>query len=97
MKDFIDKGVYMQTIKPSANQLFCKPDEVEEKTVSGLYIDKRTVDKPKTATVINVGSSVKEYSSNDKIVYKPYTTTEIKLNNEDFIIVAEEDILGKIV
>jgi chaperonin GroES len=87
----------MQTIKPSKDQLFCKPDEVQEVTKSGLYINKNTVDKPKTAKVINIGSDVKGYSANDVIVYKAYAPTDIKVNNEDFILVAEEDVLGKII
>jgi chaperonin GroES len=87
----------MQSILPSADQLFCKPDEVEETTQSGFYINKNTVEKPKTAHVINVGSGVKEYKAKDIIVYKAYAYTDVKVNNEDFILVAEEDVLGKLV
>ena len=87
----------MNTIKPSAEQIFAKPDEVEEVTKSGFYINKNTVEKPKTAKVINVGSKVKEYQANDVIVYKSYASTDVKVNDEDFILVAEEDVLGKLV
>lgn len=87
----------MNTIKPSAEQIFAKPEEVEEQTASGFYINKNTVEKPKTAKVINVGSKVKEYQANDIIVYKAYAPTDVKVNGEDFILVAEEDVLGKLV
>lgn len=86
----------MQTIKPSSNQLFCKPEEKITKTQSGILLDASRVEKPKTAVVINVGDGVKGFKSNDKIIYKSYSTTDIKLNNEDYFIVAEEDVLGTV-
>lgn len=87
----------MQTIKPSKDQIFAKPDEVVTKTKSGLYISEQAAEKPQTANVINVGESVTQYEPNDKIIYKSYAMTDVKLNNEDFIIIAEEDVLGKVV
>lgn len=87
----------MQTVKPSKHQLFCKPDEAQDKTESGFYISKSAVDKPKTAKVINVGSEVTEYGQNDTIVYKSYAPTEVKVNGDDYILVAEEDVLGKLI
>lgn len=85
----------MQTVQPNKGQLFCRPDEVEEKTTSGFYLDKKHVEKPKTAEVVNAGKGC-TYEAGDRVIYKSYTTTEIKLNNEDFMLVAEEDVLGKV-
>ncbi len=88
----------MQTIKPSKNNLFCKPDQAEDViTESGFYIDKKHVDKPQTAQVINVGTEVKGFKSKDTIVYRPYATTEVKLDNETYFLIGEDDVLGTLI
>lgn len=87
----------MQTINPANDQIFAKPDEAETKTKSGIILSENVAEKPKTAVVINVGKDVKQFSRDDRIIYKPYAMTDIKLNNDDFILIAEEDVLGKVV
>lgn len=86
----------MQTIQPTGNNIFAEPDKAETKTSSGFLLSEKTVEKPKTANVINVGPDVKSLAANEKIVYKAYTSSEIKLNDTDYIILAEEDVLGKV-
>ena len=87
----------MQTIEPGSIFLFCKPDEAETKTKSGLLLTDQAAAKPKTAQVINVGTDVKGYRAKDTIVYKSYATTDIKLNGEDYLLLSQEDVLGKVV
>lgn len=88
-----------KTIKPGGKQLFAKPVEADKRTASGIIIagdnDKRF--EPKFATVINVGNEVSKYHQQDTIVYKEYATTEIKLNDDDYILVDEADVLGTVV
>lgn len=86
----------MQTIKPASKQVFAKPTEVEKKTKSGFLLSDAAIDKPKTAQVINVGSDITWLKQGDTIVYKQYTTNDIKLNDEDFLLIAEEDVLGTV-
>ena len=66
-------------------------------TATGIFIAKQIQEKPQTATVINIGKDVEGYSQKDKIVYKPYATTEIKLDGSEFFLIAEEDVLGTLV
>lgn len=87
----------MQTIKPSNKQLFCKPREAITKTRSGILLGAEAAEKPQMADVINVGAKVEQYHSKDTIIYKPYATTEIKLEGQDYFLVAEEDVLGSVV
>lgn len=87
----------MQTIKPAAKQVFARPTEAETRTKSGFILSDSAVDKPRTAEVINVGSEIDWIKPKDTIVYKMYTTTDIKLNNEDYMLIADEDILGVVV
>lgn len=86
----------MQTVSPAPKQLFCKPDEAITKTASGILIEKDAAEKPKTCTVINVGSEIKHYKRDDKVIYKSYSVTDLRLNGEDFLLVAEEDVLGAV-
>lgn len=87
----------MQTIAPAPGQIFAKPDEAEAKTKSGLLLDTKSAEKPRTAKVINVGDGVTFYRPNDTIVYKAYAPTEIKLEGVEYILVAAEDVLGKVI
>lgn len=87
----------MQTIKPALKQLFCKPEEAEKKTASGLFLMGDGIEKPKIAEVIRTGSKVTEFKQGDRIVYKPYSTTDIKLNNTDYFLIADDDVLGVVV
>lgn len=87
----------MQTIRPAKNQLFCQPDEAEKKTASGLLLTDNAAEAPKTARVINVGEEVQYFRRDDTIVYKSYATTDIKLDNTDFFLIAEDDVLGTVI
>lgn len=84
----------MHRIRPASKQIFAKPTEAEKTTKSGLILSDGSVDKPRTAEVINVGSDVTWLKAHDTIVYKMYTTTDIKLDGVDYMLIAEEDVLG---
>lgn len=86
----------MQTIRPAAKQLFCKPDEAVTTTKSGFLLAEGAAEKPKTGSVINIGNEVKGFRPDDRIVYKAYAATEIKLDGEEYFLIAEEDVLGAI-
>lgn len=84
----------MTTIKPAGVQIFCKPDAIENTTKSGLYIPTQAADKPKIATVLEVGDAVKTFKKNDRVIYRSYATTEFKLDEQDYFLVEEQDVLG---
>lgn len=86
----------MQTIKPASKQIFARPHEAIAKTKSGLLLSAGAAEKPQMATVLNIGDEVKGYKSNDVIVYKLFTTTDIKLNGDDYILIEDEDVLGTV-
>lgn len=87
----------MKTIKPNSKLVFAKPIEQEKKTSSGLYIAPKEKFKKQFAEVVNAGSEVKAVKRHDTIIYQEYAATELDLDGEDYIIVAEEDILGIVV
>ena len=87
----------MQTINPAKTQIFAKPTEKQNTTKAGIFLTDSAVEQPKFAEIINVGKDVKDYKAKDVIVYKEYTTTDIKLNGEDFILIDAQDVLGEVV
>ena len=80
-------------LKPLKDRLVAKVEKPLEKTKSGILLGEAK-EKPAYAVVESVGPEVKEVKKGDKIVYKEYSTTEIKLDDEDFIILKEEDVLA---
>jgi len=87
----------MQTIQPANNQVFAEVIKEENQTKSGIIIARANEAKTNTAHVINVGKNIDWLNAKDTIVYKLYATTDIKLNDKEYILIAEEDILGKVV
>ena len=71
----------------------CYSKKPLEKTKSGILLGEAK-EKPAYAVVESVGPEVKSVKKGDKIVYKEYSTTEIKVDGKDYIIVKEEDILA---
>lgn len=83
-------------IQPLADYVVAQPEEAETKTASGLYLPGSAQEKPKTAKVVAVGKGVKEIKVGDRIIYKTYSTTEVKVGSDDYILVKEEDVLATV-
>ena len=83
-------------LQPLGDYVVAVGEEAETKTASGLYLPDKAQEKPKTAKVVAVGKEVKQVKSGDRIVYKSYSTTEVKVGSEDYILVKEEDILATV-
>ena len=81
-------------IKPLADRVVATRVEAAEKTASGLYLPDNAKEKPVMAEVQAVGPDVKNVKVKDKILYKEYSTTEIKIDGTEYLLVKEEDILG---
>ncbi len=92
----------MASIKPLGDRVVVKPEAAEEKTSSGLYIPDTAKEKPQRGTVVAVGPGRVEngtkidmsVSEGDTVLYGKYAGTEITIENEDYLIVRESDILG---
>lgn len=81
-------------IQPLADYVVASQEEASTKTASGLYLPESAAEKPKIAKVLAVGKDVKQVKVNDKIIYKSYSTTEVKVGATEYILVKEEDILA---
>ena len=83
-------------ITPLADYVVAKAEEAESKTASGLYLPEGAKEKPKVAKVLAVGKDVKNVKSGERILYKSYSTTDVKLGTDEYILVKEEDILATV-
>ena len=83
-------------IQPLADYVVAKPEEPETKTASGFYLPDNAKEKPKIAKVLGVGKDIKQVKVNDRILYKSYSTTDVKVGSDEFILVKEEDILATV-
>ncbi|MGA3150617.1 MAG: co-chaperone GroES [Candidatus Saccharimonadales bacterium] len=86
----------MAGLNPLAEWVVAEQEEAVTKTASGLYLPDKAAEKPKIAKVIKVGAKVKEIKTGDRIVYKSYSTTEVKVGDKEYILVKEEDVLAKV-
>jgi chaperonin GroES len=83
-------------ISPLGDNIVAQTEEATSKTASGLYLPDSATEKPKTAKVVAVGKLVKEVKIGDRIVYKSYANTDVKVGSDQYIIVKEEDVLATV-
>ena len=85
---------------PLGDRVVLKQLVAEETTKSGIVIPGQEKEKPQQAEVIAVGPGTEdvkmEVEVGDKIIYSKYSGTEVKLDDEKYIIVKQEDILAVI-
>ncbi len=89
---------------PLGDRVVIKALVAEETTKSGIVLPGQAKEKPQQAEVVAVGpggmvdgKEVKmQVKEGDKIIYSKYSGTEVKLDDEDLIIVKQSDILAVI-
>ena len=83
-------------ITPLADRIVAVREEAKTQTASGIYLPDSSKEKPVIAEVKAVGGDVKNVKVSDKIIYKEYSTTEIKIDGVEYLIVKEEDVLATV-
>ena len=83
-------------LQPLASWIVAEPEEAVTKTASGIYLPDKAAEKPKVAKVVSVGKDVKEIKAGDRIVYKSYSTTDVKVDGADYLLVKEEDVIATV-
>ena len=81
-------------LKPLADRVIAVAEEAQNKTTSGFYLPDTAKEKSKIAKIVAVGTDAKTVKVGDKIIYKEYSTTEVKVDGTQYIIVKEEDVLA---
>jgi len=101
-----NKGVIPMAvaIKPLEDRIVVKANEAETTTASGLVIPDTAKEKPQEGTVIAVGPGrfddgvrvPMDVKVGDVVLYSKYGGTEVKYNNEEYLVLSARDILAVI-
>lgn len=83
-------------IKPLADRVVAVRVVAATQTASGIYLPDNAKEKPVLAKVVAVGPDVKGIKVNEQIIYKEYSTTELKIDGTEYLIVKEEDVLATV-
>ena len=87
---------------PLGDRVVIKQLVAEETTKSGIVLPGQAKEKPQQAEVVAVGPGgvvdgkevTMQVSVGDKVIYSKYAGTEVKLEEDDYIIVKQSDILA---
>jgi len=89
--------------RPLHDRLLVKRLEEEEKTKGGIIIPDSAKEKPMEGKIIAAGKGKKledgkisalDVKVGDKVLFSKYAGTDIKIDDEDYLIMREDDILG---
>ncbi len=93
----------MENLQPLGDKVVIRPSKQEEKTKSGIVLP-ATADKekPQQGEVIAVGPGKMDHGQmvkmtvkpGDKVLFTQYGPNEVKIEDEDLLVVAESDILA---
>ncbi len=90
-------------LKPMADRLVVKPIEREDVTKGGIFLPDTVKEKPQEGKVLAVGPGrlsedgkriAMDIKVGDIVIYSKYGGTELKINEEEVIILRESDILA---
>jgi chaperonin GroES len=85
-------------VKPLGERVLVEPQEAEIKTASGIIIPDSAQEKPQKGKVIAAGPGIKdvqmEVKVGDIVLYGKYSGTEIKVEDKNYLIMKQSDILA---
>ena len=91
------------TVKPLQDRILVRRIIGEDKTTGGIYIPDSAKEKPQKGEVVATGRGRRtdegahvplEVKMGDKVLFTKYAGTEFNLNDEEYLMLREEDILG---
>ena len=90
-------------LRPLQDRILVKRIEEQEKTAGGIYIPDTAKEKPVMGEIVSVGNGKKtedgkvipvDVKAGDKVLFGKYAGTEVKVEDGDYLIMREDDILG---
>ena len=90
-------------IRPLGDRILVKTEEPKEKKIGGIIIPDTVKEKPQEGTVVAAGKGKFDQNGKiipmdvkvgDKVLYGKYSGSEVKINNEAFLIMSQDDVLG---
>ena len=93
----------MAKLRPLGDKILVKRVEAETKTKSGIVLPDTAKEKPKRGKVIAIGDGKRlengerapfAVKKGDEVIFTSYAGTEIKIDNEEVLILSEDDVLA---
>ena len=93
------------TLKPLGDRVFIKVSASQEQTAGGIILPDAAKEKPQVGEITSVGPGRIDDNGNrqsmdvnvgDKVLYSKYAGTEIKMGEDEYILLAEKDILATV-
>lgn len=93
----------MAKVRPLGDRVLVRRIEAEEKTAGGIVLPDTAKEKPKEGEIVAVGEgkllddgsrSKPQVKVGDHVLFTSYAGTEVKIDDEDYLIMREEDILA---
>jgi chaperonin GroES len=93
-------------IRPLGEKVLVKPVEAKEVKKSGIIIPDTAKEKPQEGEIIAVGTGKKtddgkivvfDVKVGDKVLFGKYSGTEVKIDDKEYLIMSQDDILGIVV
>ena len=90
-------------IRPLGDKILVKPAEAKEVKRSGIIIPDTAKEKPQEGEIIAVGKGkttddgkviALDVKAGDKVLFGKYSGTEVKIDDADYLIMTQDDILG---
>jgi chaperonin GroES len=98
-------SINISTVQPLGDRVFVKINASEEKTAGGILLPDTAKEKPQLGEVVAVGTGKVDKNGKripldvkigDKVLYSKYAGTDIKMGNEEYILLTERDILATV-
>ena len=92
-------------LQPLGDRIVVERDVMDDKTVGGIYLPEAAKDKPSRGTVISVGDgkiladgsrSKLQVKPGDRVLFTSYGPNEIKLGDDEILLMREDDVLAVI-
>ncbi len=80
--------------KPLKDRVFVSYTEEMEKTAGGIYIPESAKEKSQKGKIEAIGDEVKSVKVGEVILFDKYSGSKISMDNVEYLILKEEDILG---
>ncbi|PYI54294.1 co-chaperone GroES [Paenibacillus flagellatus] len=89
-------------LKPLGDRIVIEPQKQEERTAGGIVLPENTKEKPMKGTVVSVGPGrlenrqriAPEVKPGDLVMFNKYAGTEVKVDNQTYLIMRESDIMA---
>ena len=88
-------------LKPIGERVVIKKLEAEKKTQSGIVLPESAQEKPQYAEVVAISSDIlndkdkkDSLKEGDKVIYSQYAGTDVKIEGENYVVLAYKDVLA---